>query len=227
MGQTKITVKIHSHLLAAFNRDIDCLFLKRDALLNQLIGIETQYLAMELDGKRLSLQAKRHIAGSLKKCGTTLVNIVVDKTVANALNAVVDETNIVRDAFINRMLWLLRGGDALLDYLELPKFITGSAFDRFIPEAMPTAPLKAIGAIQRDPLHYLRVACEERHDTGLYLLDLPPEFTGFSCWLDDMLVPGTTSYVDSNKLIEELVAMEVDAFNNFAQPNPAENGDQS
>ncbi len=227
MEQTKITVKIYDKLLTAFNRDIDTLFLKRDAFLNQMIRIETEYLAMDMEGKRLSVRAKRHIAGSLKQLGTTTVNIVVDQTVSDALKAVVDESNIVRDSFINRMLWLLRGGDALLKYLDLPTYITGSEFERFIPAAMPTAPLKAMGAVQSDPLHYLRIACEERHNTGLYLLDLPNKFTGMACWIDDRYVPGTSSYIDPNILLEELSALESDAFSNFTPPNASENGDQS
>lgn len=227
MEQTKITVKIYDRLLTAFNRDADSLFLKRDAFLNQMISIETEYLAQEMAGRRLSSKAKRHIAGSLKKLGTTTVNIVVDKPVANALNAVVAENNIVRDAFMNRMLWMLRGGEKLLDYLELPQFITGSAFERFIPDAMPTSPMRAIGAVQSDPLHYLRLACEERHGTGLYLLDLPPKLAGFACWIDDIFVPGTATYIDPDQMLEELEAMERDAFDNFEHAGKTENGDAS
>jgi hypothetical protein len=227
MNQTKITVKICNRLLRAFNQDIDRLFLKRDAFLNQMIATETEYLAQDLAGKRLSSRAKRHIAGELKRLGTTPVNVVVDKEVANALNAVVNETNIVRDAFINRMLWLLRGGEAMLDGLNLPKFINASEFESFTPEAMPTAPLKAMRAFQLDPLHYLRVGCEDRHDTGLYLLDLPPKLTGFACWLDDFLVPGTASYLDAATLLAEMDAMEAEAFSNFDGHSPTGDGAQS
>lgn len=221
MSQTKITVKVHKGLLAKFKQDVDRLFLKRDAFLNQMIRIETPRLLQDLAGKRLSSKAKRYVAGELKRLGTTPVNVVVDQEVADALNAVVKETNIVRDAFVNRLLWLLRASDALLMYFNLPRFITYSEFERFIPEAMPTAPLSAMRAVQADPLHYLRVGCEERHDTGLYLLDLPNKFTGFACWLDDALVPGTDAYIDADKLLEELSAMEADAFQEFRQDEPA------
>ena len=215
MKQTKITVKIHTPLLASFNRDIDRLFIKRDAFLNQVLAVETQYLAEELAGKRLSPKAKRFIAGELKRLGTTTVNIVVDQEVADELNAAVEQTNIVRDAFINRLLWLLRGGESLLEYLDLPKFINGSEFERFVPDAMPTAPLQAMHAVQSDPLHYLRTGSEERHDCGLYALDLPRQLWGFACWLDDFVVPGTATYLNPNKLLEELMSMESEAFENF------------
>jgi hypothetical protein len=62
------------------------------------------------------------------------------------------------DAFINRLLWLLRGGKKLLDYLELPSFLTSSAFEHYVPDFMPAAPLQAMLQIRDDPLHYLRLA---------------------------------------------------------------------
>lgn len=231
MAQTKITAKIHTQLLKVFNQATNLLFLKRDAFLNQMIKIETKHLANDLAGKKLSSKAKHYIAGELKRLGTTPVNIVVDKPVANALNKIVDETNIVRDAFINRMLWLLRGPEALLNYLDLPQFTTGSEFDRSVPEAVPTAPLAAMRAVQIDPLHYLRIGCEDRHNTGLYLLELPPGFTGFACWLDDSVIPGTSSYEDqqrvAERLLKELDAMEAKEFRNFNPGNRAKNGARS
>lgn len=215
MSQTKITVKIYEPLLRDFDKQIDALFIKRDAFLNNMIKGEVQHLAADMEGKRLSASAKRYIAGELKRLGTVPVNIVVDRATADNLNAVVDATNLVRDAFVNRLIMLLRSSHQLLNYLELPEFITGSAFDSCI-EPMPTSPMKAIEAVHSDPLFYLRVACEERHKTGLYLLDLPPKLAGFACYLDDASVPGTEVHAqmqrDVDAMLEELVSLEIDAF---------------
>ena len=215
MSQTKITVKIYEPLLMDFDKQIDTLFIKRDAFLNSMIREEVQHLASDLGGKRLSAKAKRYIAGELKRMGTAQVNVVVDKSTANALNAIVEATNIVRDAFINRLIMLLRSSGPLLSFLELPEFITGSAFDSYV-EPMPTSPMKAIEAIHSDPLFYLRAACEERHRTGLYIIDLPPKLAGFSCYLDDSHVPGTEAYtqsqLDTQAMLDELVNFEADAF---------------
>lgn len=215
MSQTKITVKIYEPLLRHFDKQIDALFIKRDAFLNAMIREEVQHLANDMDGKKLSSSAKRYIAGELKRLGTVAVNVVVDKSTADALNAIVDSTNIVRDAFVNRMIMLLRSSQPLLNYLELPAFITGSAFDSCV-EPMPTSPMKAIEAVHSDPLFYLRVACEERHKTGLYLIDLPTKLAGFSCYLDDSMVPGTEAHAQMQKdveaMLDELVSLEADAF---------------
>jgi hypothetical protein len=90
--------------LRDFDKQIDSLFIKRDAFLNCMIQEEIPHLARDLEGKRLSLKAKRYIAGELKRLGTVPVNVVVDKSTADTLNAIVDSSNIVRDAFINRLM---------------------------------------------------------------------------------------------------------------------------
>ena len=64
VSQTKITVKIYEPLLRDFDRQIDKLFIKRDAFLNAMIQNEAQHLASEMDGKLLTPKAKRYIAGS-------------------------------------------------------------------------------------------------------------------------------------------------------------------
>ena len=215
ISQTKITVKIYEPLLRDFDRQLDKLFIKRDAFLNAMIQEEVRHLANDMEGKQLTLSAKRYIAGELKRMGTTPVNVVVDKATADALNAVVEASNLVRDAFMNRLIMLLRSSGPLLSYLELPEFITGSEFDSCV-EPMPTSPMKAMEAVHADPLFYLRVACEERHKTGLYLLDLPPKLAGFSCYMDESMVPGTKAYEqmqrDTQAMLDELINLEADAF---------------
>jgi len=215
MSQTKITVKIYEPLLRDFDRQIDKLFIKRDAFLNAMIQEEVRHLANDMEGKRLTTTTKRYIAGELKRLGTTQVNVVVDKSTADALNAVVETSNMVRDAFMNRLIMLLRSSSQLLGYLELPEFINGSNFESYV-EPMPTSPMKAMEAVHADPLFYLRVACEERFKTGLYLLDLPQKLAGFSCYLEESRVPGTQAYEQMQKdvqaMLDELVDLEADAF---------------
>lgn len=215
MSQTKITVKIYEPLLQDFNHQIEKLFIKRDAFLNAMIQEEVQHLASDMAGKRLTPSARRYIAGELKRMGTTPVNVVVDKTTAEALNAIVETSNMVRDSFINRLIMFLRSSGPLLNYLELPEFITGSEFDSYV-EPMPASPMRAMETVHADPLFYLRVACEERHKMGLYLLHLPPKLAGFSCYFDESMVPGTEAHEqmqrEAQAMLEELTDLETDAF---------------
>jgi hypothetical protein len=219
MNYTKMTVKIYEPLLDSFDKQLVGLCLKRDAFLNQMIKVETPHLKRELEGRRLSAQARRYIAGSLKRLGTKSVNVVVDTETATALKDVVQATNIVRDAFVNRLLMFLRSSDALLKRYRLPQQINWEEFKIWY-EDMPTSPLKAMEAVFSDPLYYLRLAVRERHGTGLYLLTLPETFVGFSCYLDDASVPGTQEYTDLDAILRlELDRVERDAFaTNSATP---------
>lgn len=221
-ADTKMTVKVHGLRMERFNQQVHSLHLVRDAFLDSMIHSETPRLAEDLAGKRQSPAARLHIARSLKRMGTVQVNLKVRKSTVEALDKVVAETNMVRDAFINRLILFLQSSDWLLKYLELPHAVTGSAF-RSSVEPMPTGPLNAIHALYADPLYYLRVAIEERYDTGLYLVALPPKLVGFSCYLEDKDVPGTASYAEIQRKAEELLR-ELDDFEKdaFAAPVPTD-----
>lgn len=228
MSQTKITVKIYEPLLRAFDKQIEALFIKRDAFLNSVIQGELKHLARDMEGKKLSSKANRYISGELKKLGTKQVNIVVDHSTAESLKKIVDGTtnedgtkngdgaNIVRDAFFNRLIMFLRSSPDFLKHLDLPLFINGSEFESVI-NPMPTSPLQAMLEVQNDPLYYLREGAEERLKTGLYLIELPPKLVGFTCYMDDAQVPGTEAYkqsqMESEALLDELlVNFETEAF---------------
>ena len=218
MNQTKITVKLHTNLLKAFDTQIDQLFLKRDAFLNHLIRTEVPSLAEEMEDRRLSPEARRHVAGHLKRMGTTTVNVVVDKDVADALNAVVERSNMVRDAFMNRVLLFMRSSEWLLGYLDLPQLVRDSEFN-CVPDQIPTSPIRAIKSVLDDPFYYLRIGAYERHQSGLYLLPLPPKFVGFSCFLDDAFVPGTEGHAAMEKEVEQMLK-EIDALESEAFATP-------
>ncbi|MHB0990286.1 MAG: hypothetical protein ACYC0M_03280 [Burkholderiales bacterium] len=214
MSQTKITVKIFEPLLKNFDKQIETLFIKRDAFLNRVLQEELKHLARDMQGKKMSSKANRYISGELKKLGTKQVNIVVDQSTADELKDIVNDTNIVRDAFFNRLILLLRSNTDLLKYLDLPAFINGSEFKSVI-DPMPTSPLQAMLEVLNDPLYYLREGAEERLKTGLYLIELPPKLVGFTCYLDDAQVPGTEAYkqsqIDAETMLEQLL-MNFEAY---------------
>ena len=67
MGLQKISFKVPPGLWESFSAQAGSLFLSRAPFLNHMISIETRELAADLSGKRLSLRAKRHISGLLKR----------------------------------------------------------------------------------------------------------------------------------------------------------------
>ena len=207
MATTKITAKIYKPLWLSFNKQAKGLFIKSSAFLNHVIERETPHLSRELEGKRLSLRAKRHIAGALKMMGADHlhpINIVVDQATAAALDEVVKRSNLVRDAFINRLIMLLRSSDALLAHFDIPKTVDARALRS--AEPMPTSPMKAMEAVRDDPLFYLRLFAEKHLESGLYLLPLPDQLFGFSCYVDDEHVPGTVAHGKAKANLNDLVA---------------------
>lgn len=197
-------------MMEDLNRRLEQLHIRRDAFLNHMIGSELLYLREEMQGKRLSSKARRYVSGELKRLvsfgSESAVNIVVDTTTADALNALVKDTNMVRDAFINRLILFLRSTDSLLDHLRLPKTVRSREFESGVPD-VPTSPLRAIEDAYADPLFYLRIAANERHECGLYLLPLPPKLQGFTCYIEDKDVPGTDAHAEAEREAKELAVL--------------------
>jgi len=202
MNQTKITVKIYEPLLKAFNEKIEDNFIKRDAFLNHMLKSEVSHLAEEMKGLKLSGCARRYISGELKRLGTKTINVVVDKETSEKLQSVVKQTNMVRDAFVNRLILLLLSPDGFLEMLDLPNEIEDKYFSS--AEKMPTSPMKGIESIVFDPLFYLRLETEQQ-GKGLYLLELSPKLMGLSCYINNSGVPGTDEYKKEN---EALIPLE-------------------
>ena len=203
MNQTKITLKIYEPLLSAFNKKVEGSFLKRDAFLNHMIKSEVGHLENEMEGLRQSDAARLYISRKLKRLGTKTINVTVEKETARNLQKVVKQSNMVRDAFANRLILFLLSPDWLLEELDLPVYTTDEALRN--SEGMPTSPLNGIDSILSDPLYYLRVAVNEYYNGKFYLLDLRPELEGFSCYKNDKYVPGTDEYKAEDESLMSLL----------------------
>jgi len=211
MDTTKITFKVYEPFLSEFDKQLRAAFIKRDAFLNNMIKIETGRLSYELGDLVLSAKARRYISRELQRLGTKTINVVVDKSTAEELNKTVEKHNLVRDAFLNRLVMFLLSRDRLLQYLGLPIEIMHHEFESCL-ESLPTSPLGAIRSINGDPFFYLRVASFERLSMGLYLLELPEKFIGLTCYLEDKQIPGSDDYLYEQSMLQELVELELEAF---------------
>lgn len=209
-GLTKLTAKLFEPMFVDFDRQVSSLLIRRDAFLDRMIWQEIPHLSEDLRGKRLSPEANRYISQSLKGLGgkkappLKQVSIAIRHETSEALRAVVEEHNLVRDAFLNRLITLLRSSDKLLRSLDLPTRVDWNRGDG--TEDARTSPLLAIGDTLADPFFYLRAACHERHGCGLHMLEFPVEFAGLSCYLDDHDVPGTKSFKDREEAAQLLLA---------------------
>ncbi|MFM0165891.1 hypothetical protein PQR39_36345 [Paraburkholderia sediminicola] len=209
---TKITVYLFKSLYEKIDAQLSSALLRRDAFLDRVIATEIPHLREDLAGRRLSKAAHQYISRRLGKTRATdnrddnprwPVSIAVSRATADALEAVVKEHNLVRDAFIHRLIVLLRSTDKTLEAFDLPTRIESQRRDG--TEDMPTGPLRAIEEAQMDPFYYLRAACNEKHDCGLYALPLPSKYDFMACYLPDEDVPGTPEHDAKQKLSDQLM----------------------
>ena len=211
MKQTKITVKVYEPLLKSFNKKLETCFIKRDAFLNHMIKSEVRNLASDTKGLQLSNPARRYISGELKRLGTKTINVVVDKDTAETLNLTIKETNMVRDAFINRLILFLNASETFLERRGIATQINDRSLSN--TESISTSPLQGIMSIVHDPFFYLRTDLEENHEERLYTFELPKELVAMSCYINDANVPGTDNYikqqgeeVEFSKIMDQILA---------------------
>lgn len=185
----KLTVKLATQLREEIDSRLRLSHVKRDSFLDHLINCELPHLDADLKGKRLSMKVRRYIARSLKRMGTTQVNVALHEETAERLNDIVERSNLVRDSLINRILYFSLGTDSLLNHLNVP-LCDGAPSDMSLP--LPTSYLSALQLIQTDPLRSLRRNVAKRHGVGLYIAELPEEMAAFACYLDE--VPASFKY---------------------------------
>ena len=210
MATRQISFKVPPGLWSGFKEQTDALFLARAPFLDHMIAREVHELRDDLVGCRLSLRAKRYISGKLKKQSAKSVNIDVDEATAAALNEAVREHNLVRDAFLCRMIIFLRSPDALLKYLEVPKFAVSRGLGWDL-EQMPSSPIKAMEAVRDDALYYVRNHVRENWGCGIYKVELPAAYVWTACFLEDKDVPDTNAYRQDQKAMKAMA----EAFDSF------------
>lgn len=206
MSKPAISFNVPPKLWAAFKTQVEDLFLKYSPFLDYMVSREVVHLRHDLAGLKLSLRAKRHIAGSMKRMEPTSVNIEVRAETADALRAALAEHNLVRDAFMSRLVIFLRSTDKFLELLEVPKSVNARGTGAGL-EDMPVSPLRAMEAVRDDPLYYIRVHVEAVHGCGLYRVRLPPSLDWAACHLPDEDAPGTAAYKRKSKEDAALMAM--------------------
>lgn len=207
MKKQAISFRLPPSLWETFKVQTDALFLSRAPFLDHMLSRELIHLGHDLGERRLSLRAKRHIAGELKRTGPVSVNIEVKPETAEALRLAVKKHNLVRDAFVARMILFLRSSDALLDLLEIPRYANDRGLKTLLEE-MPSSPLRAMEAVRDDPMFYVRSHLLETRGSGTYNVELPRVLDWAACYLDDEHVPGTSSHRRHQKLWNSLLEID-------------------
>lgn len=197
-----LSFTVPSTLWSGFQIQTTELFLARAPFLDHVIARELPHLRADLTGYRMSSAAKRHIGGERKKADAVSINLELRTTTAEELRAAVAHHNILRDAFLSRLLIFLRSTSGLLNYIEVPRVVSERSTWGGL-EGMPTSPLLAMEAVRDDPLFYLRNYVQARHGVGLYVLDLPVIWA--CCYLEDSVVPGTRAFRTERRLLDQIL----------------------
>ncbi len=193
----KITAKLFSLMHDSFEAQLKRGFISRDAFLDHVISAELKHMEKDLYGLKLSAKANRYISGQLKNLGRAdtpelvTMTIKLRKETADALNELVNLHNLVRDALLNRIVMMLRSNDAILKRLDIPTRINSRRMEGV--QDMPVSPMGAILETMADPFYYLRAACEQEYECGLYVMPLPEGMDAFACYLPDSQVPKTAA----------------------------------
>lgn len=210
----KMSFRVYEVLLGRFNKEFQNLPLARDQFISNLIRTECECLAADLEGKRLSDEAKVFIANRLRSMekGTRPVSIVIDTNVVARLNEIVEKTNIVRDAFLNRILYFLLLTVRLRNHLDLPdelnQFqIISKRKSELRWENIPVSPIEWLAQVLADPFCYLREELSRHNEGGnkLYLMPMEEEFVGFTCFAEYSELPGTDAYKRQQEEFSDLI----------------------
>lgn len=114
--EKKILVKVWKPLIELLNVKTKQACLKRDAFLDRALCEEAHNLKSDI-GQINSPEATKHIFESLKNVEPVSVSLVLSLETINALNRVCKDLGIPRDAFVNRVFFLLVAPKKLIKQL--------------------------------------------------------------------------------------------------------------
>lgn len=211
MATTKITIKLIDQLNIRLNEQLDASFMKRDKFIAHLIATQLTDLGLALNGRKLSPKARKYIFDHLKRAGTKTVNLVVEQSLADKLNELVEKHNLMRDAVINRIIFFAIANTSFYRNAGVPETIDSLTHEFFVPTVLPISPIKAIQELLHDPLLYVKEAFAAQHDESIFTYDFSHlKINGvnplcFSCFIEESSVPGTKAYKEQQSQIDALM----------------------
>jgi len=175
----KLTVQLWTSAAEAVKQRIRSLRLQRDAYLGDLLTIEIERLATEIICKNppgAASMIRKHL-GTLKR---EKVTIAIDEDLAARIDSVLEQRDIPRDAFVNRIFFFLIAKAEHLALLEVgfQKMSTDTA-----------TPLIEVSGLLKDPFFDIR----QSNGGKFYSICLPvepiaknwPSLFGLNCLIDE------------------------------------------
>jgi hypothetical protein len=221
----QLQARVWPPLLKKFGDTIERACLGRDAYLDHVFAHEARSLKDETPGPN-SKKARNYLRNQLKELGPIPVNFSLSPVTAEAVNRTCKELNVIRDCFINRVLFFLLADEHVCEVIiglpfraDLPEILGDNERD-FVYAPLWSGGLHAVSEIvNSDPfwglrniIAYYREQRDERASPLHACLILPEMFSkkppgllALNCFLPDNFIPGTAAAEASGELLDELM----------------------
>lgn len=213
----KIMVNVWLPVLDSLNKKVEAAGLRRDLFLDRVLQGELLELEKE-PATPNSEEAKRCIAEHIAQLNCRSISLNLSDKTIQKLNELCQQKNIVRDAFINRVLLCLVAKPRILEILFPIEDYREKVFEYWEKpgHAHLWQPLDTMGELVNDPFSFIREclerAREENHDDSytFYQTHIPDRLfgdkvkgiLGLNVFLPDVLVPGHPLH---RELIDDLL----------------------
>ncbi len=234
----QLLAKVWKPVLRQFSSMIERACLRRDAYLDQVFAHEAKALKDEIPRPN-SLKARAYLQGKLDDLDDRVpVNFSLSPATIEAVNRACEELNVIRDCFINRVLFLLSADTkkceavTRIEFLEYVGDILGEHDRDFLYAPLWGGGLSAVSEIvTSDPFWALRNVIDHFREQGdesvepLHACLILPELfrdkplgaITLNCYLPDEYVPDSPA---AKKAFEELLEMLEPMDENPRDPKP-------
>ncbi|MBK5295004.1 MAG: hypothetical protein JJE04_25425 [Acidobacteriia bacterium] len=222
--KAQLLAKVSKPLLNKFNTTIERACLRRDAYLDHVFAHEANILKDEIQCRN-SPEARIYLQNRLEDLERVPVNFSLSLTTIAAVNRACEDLNVIRDCFINRVLFLLQ---ADINVIEI---ITGIEIRKYLPDILGDhdrdylyAPLWGGGLsvvseiVSSDPFQALRNAIDHFREQGnesvepLHACLIIPEMfskrpsgaLALNCYLPDKHIPDSPAAKRAAEDLDEL-----------------------
>lgn len=213
---TKISTKVWRKVMVSFDKKLSLACLRRDAFLNRLLETELPELDDEIPLAN-SVDAQQFVIEHLNSLDWKPVSLALRSDLVEKLNDICARKRIVRDAFFNRLFFLLSVPPKVIDLLffnddanwrtevwieyrnDGPAF--NNTFYPLEPEINPFWAIREGLALEDREEHFYAITFDDKNfkDADLY---------GLNCYLPDDRIPDHPAYLKPKSLddlLSELV----------------------
>lgn len=208
--RTQLSTKTWRPLMDEFTGLVESACLRRDAYLDKVFAHEARKLKDEIQHPN-SPEAREYLQRKLDELERVPLNLALSRGTIDSMNRACEDLNMVRDCFINRILFLLVAPTAQLEVItgiplmEILGDLLGENQRDFLYQEVWDGSLRSISVIvTEDPFRAWRNVIEyerdqKRDSTPLHSCIIIPELFknkpsgawALNCYLPDELIPGS------------------------------------